>query len=78
MHDGSVATLSDVIDHYAAGGRTIASGPYAGDGGANPNTSPNVSGFKLTESEKKDLIAFLESLTDTDFLHNPELSDPRK
>jgi cytochrome c peroxidase len=78
MHDGSVATLSDVIDHYAAGGRTIASGPYAGDGGANPNKSPNVSGFKLTESEKKDLIAFLESLTDTDFLHNPELSDPRK
>ena len=26
MHDGTVATLSDVIDHYAAGGRTITSG----------------------------------------------------
>jgi cytochrome c peroxidase len=27
MHDGSAATLEDVIAHYAAGGRTIASGP---------------------------------------------------
>ena len=27
MHDGSVATLEDAIDHYAAGGRTIADGP---------------------------------------------------
>jgi cytochrome c peroxidase len=30
MHDGSVATLEDAIDHYAAGGRTIAAGEYAG------------------------------------------------
>jgi len=78
MHDGSVATLSEAIDHYAAGGRTIASGPHAGVGHANPNKALNVNGFKLTESEKADLIAFLESLTDTDFLHNPELSDPWK
>lgn len=27
MHDGSIATLDEVIDHYAAGGRTIAAGP---------------------------------------------------
>ena len=36
MHDGSVATLEDVIDHYAAGGRTIAEGPYRGVGHDNP------------------------------------------
>jgi len=24
MHDGSIATLDEVIDHYAAGGRTVA------------------------------------------------------
>jgi cytochrome c peroxidase len=77
MHDGSIATLAEVIDHYAAGGRTIASGPLAGVGHDNPNKSPNVRGFKLTDEEKKDLIAFLESLTDTEFLHNPRLSDPR-
>jgi cytochrome c peroxidase len=76
MHDGSIATLDEVVDHYAAGGRTISSGPYAGIGHDNPNKAPNVEGFKLTETEKKDLIAFLESLTDTEFLHNPRFSDP--
>ena len=30
MHDGSAATLDDVLDHYAAAGRTIDSGPHAG------------------------------------------------
>src|SRR5215472_4635372 len=78
MHDGSIATLSEVIDHYAAGGRTISSGPYAGIGHDNPNKAMNVAGFKLTDSEKRDLIAFLESLTDTEFLHNPKLADPWK
>jgi cytochrome c peroxidase len=78
MHDGSVATLFDAIEHYAAGGRTISSGPNAGVGHDNPNKSPTVAGFKLTDAEKKDLVAFLESLTDTDFLNNPKFSDPRR
>jgi cytochrome c peroxidase len=78
MHDGSIATLPEVIDHYAAGGRTIASGPYAGIGHDNPNKAPNVGGFNLNDTEKRDLIAFLESLTDSQFLHDPGLSDPWK
>ena len=78
MHDGSIATLSEVIDHYAAGGRTISAGPYAGVGHDNPNKAFNVRGFKLSDAEKKDLIAFLESLTDKDFLNNPNFSDPWK
>ncbi len=76
MHDGSIATLSEVLDHYAAGGRTIASGPYAGIGRDNPNKAPNVHGFSITAAEKQDLIAFLESLTDTTFLRDPALSNP--
>ena len=76
MHDGSIATLSDVLDHYAAGGRTIDSGAYAGVGYNNRNKSPNVHGFRLSASDKADLIAFLESLTDTAFLRNPALSNP--
>ena len=36
MHDGSVATLEDAIDHYAAGGRTIAEGPNRGVGKRQP------------------------------------------
>jgi cytochrome c peroxidase len=76
MHDGSVATLADAIDHYAAGGRTIATGPAAGDGSKNPYKSEFLTGFLLTEQEKLDLIAFLESLTDEEFLSNPAHSDP--
>ena len=78
MHDGSIATLSEVLDHYAAGGRTIVSGPFAGIGHDNRNKSPNVHGFPLSATEKADLIAFLESLTDTAFLHNPAFSNPWK
>jgi cytochrome c peroxidase len=78
MHDGSIATLSEVIDHYAAGGRTIDSGPYAGVGHDNTNKAMNIRGFRLTDAEKNDLIAFLNSLTDTEFLSNPRLSDPWK
>lgn len=76
MHDGTLATLSDVIDHYAQGGRTITGGPYAGDGSRNPFKSPRVAGFAITAGEKADLIAFLRSLTDSDFLTNPKLSNP--
>ncbi len=76
MHDGSLATLDDVIDHYAAGGRTIASGPYAGVGADNPNKSGFMIGFILSEAERADLLAFLHSLTDEDFVTNPAFSDP--
>jgi cytochrome c peroxidase len=76
MHDGSIATLSGVIDHYAAGGRTIATGPRAGVGAANPHKSSFIKGFKLTAAEKRDLIAFLESLTDQTFLTDARFRDP--
>ena len=68
MHDGSIATLPAVLEFYAAGGR--------GPGRANPNKSERITGFKLTSSEKKDLIAFLESLTDRDFISDPRFADP--
>ena len=76
MHDGTIATLSDVIDHYAAGGRTIATGANAGVGSANPFKSALVAGFTITPTERSDLIAFLRSLTDSTFLTNPRLSNP--
>lgn len=72
MHDGSMATLEEVMDHYAAGGRTIVDGPYAGDGSKNPNKSPLVKGFTLSSEEKADIIAFLKSLTDTNFVNGVE------
>lgn len=76
MHDGSIATLEEVIDTYAAGGRNIVSGPNAGDGRANPNKSGFIVGFTLTPQERADLVAFLQALTDTRFVTDPRYADP--
>lgn len=70
MHDGSVSSLSEVIDIYSQGGRVIESGPYAGNGAKHPNRHGFVNGFHLTEAEKSDLLNFLGTLTDTVFLSN--------
>jgi cytochrome c peroxidase len=78
MHDGSIATLEEVLDHYGAGGRTISDGPNAGVGSDNPFKSALLIGFELTAEEKADVIAFLESLTDQAFLTDPRFSDPWK
>src|SRR3984957_12692638 len=55
MHDGSLHTLWDVMDHYNKGGETNA---YL-DGGIEP--------LNLSESEIDDVVAFLFALTDTRF-----------
>jgi cytochrome c peroxidase len=66
MHDGSEATLLDVVNFYDRGGEP---NPYL-DGGIVP--------LKLTEQEKKDLVAFMESLTGQGegAANRPELQDP--
>ncbi|UPT64823.1 MAG: di-heme enzyme [Hyphomonadaceae bacterium JAD_PAG50586_4] len=76
MHDGSIATLDEVLDHYAAGGRTIHEGAYAGVGRDNPLKSSFVPGFDLSAQERSDLIAFLQSLTDEGFLRDPRYANP--
>jgi cytochrome c peroxidase len=55
MHDGSLATLEDVIDFYDAGGR------------ANPNLSPLIRPLFLGAYEKAALVAFLLTLTDQQY-----------
>lgn len=76
LHDGTAATLDDVLDIYAAGGRVIESGDNMGDGTENPHKSGFVNGFVLTDQQRIDVRAFLESLTDETFLTDPALSDP--
>lgn len=51
MHDGRLATLVEVLDHYARGGET------------NPFLDARIRPLSLTIAERADLIAFLESLT---------------
>lgn len=76
MHDGSIATLGQVIDHYSRGGRLIESGPNAGDGAKNPIKSSLIGSFQITALEKQDLIEFFKSLTDWGFICDPRFSDP--
>ncbi len=76
MHDGSIATLEEVLDHYVAGGRTIASGPHAGNGSTNPYKDPLIVPLTVTSEERADLIEFLRSLTDETFLTDPRFSNP--
>ena len=58
MHDGSVETLREVIEHYNHGGQK------------HPNQSALVRPLGLTSDEKTDLVNFLLSLTDKSFLEN--------
>ncbi len=76
MHDGSMETLDDVIAMYAAGGHVTTDGPLVGDGRTNPNKSIFVGGFDISDETAGDLRAFLESLTDEEFLTNPQFADP--
>jgi cytochrome c peroxidase len=68
MHDGSLATLEEVLEHYAAGGRAIADGPLAGDGATSPLKDALIAGFELSAEDRAALIAFLNALTDESFV----------
>ncbi len=76
MHDGSVETLDEVLEHYAAGGRLIEDGPHAGDGRLNPNKSEFVRGYEMSDGERADMLAFLKTLTDTAFVSDPRFASP--
>lgn len=76
MHDGSVATLEDAIRNYAAGGRNLTAGPNAGDGRMNPYKDGFIAGFNISDSQINDLIAFLQSLTDNQFLSSDRFANP--
>jgi len=51
MHDGSIATLEAVVEHYDKGGI------------ARPSRSELIKPLGLTAQEKKDLVAFMQTLT---------------
>ncbi len=55
MHNGSLATLEDVVQFYADG---------AGRANGFPSVDPLLKGFDLSGQDKADLAAFLRALTD--------------
>jgi cytochrome c peroxidase len=61
MHDGSLATLREVVDHYANGGVT-----KQGDR-VNDFLSGGIRPLDLSDQQRNDLVAFMESLTSPRF-----------
>jgi cytochrome c peroxidase len=61
MHDGSMATLWDVVEHYNDGG--------------NKNTwqDPQIQKLELTDAQVDEVVAFLFTLTDKRFAEQNQL-----
>jgi len=60
MHDGSLPNLAAVVEHYNSGGSN------------HPNKAPLIHPLDLSEQEQQQLVLFLETLTDSIFINNPE------
>ena len=56
MHDGSIESIEEVIEHYSSGVAT------------HKNLSNNLKKFEFTAKEQKQLVAFLKSLSDEEFI----------
>jgi cytochrome c peroxidase len=56
MHDGSLATLEDVVAHYVAGGQ------------GHPNTDVTIHPLDLDTEEQRAIVSFLQALTDEAFV----------
>lgn len=76
MHDGSIRTLFEVMQHYERGGRKIESGPLAGDGNTSPFKSEFVRGFDISDQERDDVIAFMSALTDLEMVVDARWASP--
>ncbi len=72
MHDGSLETLEDVLEHYSSGIQN------------HPNLDPilrdgnSARKFNFTTEDKTALIAFLNTLTDEEYITTEKYSDPFK
>ena len=66
MHDGSLATLRDVVDHYNKGGAR------------NPHLDPKIRQLHLTNDEINALVEFLEGLKGEGYQDSPPASFPQR
>lgn len=65
MHDGSQATLREVVEHYDKGGVK------------NPHLDPKITPIGLTPAEIDALVAFMEALNGEGFMDSPPRTFPR-
>ena len=71
MHNGSVETLEEVLDHYIAGikeSATVDSVFRKKEGSL---------GIDITPDEKKKIISFLKTLSDTAFVKDKRFAEYR-
>ena len=66
MHDGSVETLLEVVDHYNNGGVTNEGDPV------NPFIAGGIRPLDLTDEQKDDLVAFMEALTSPEYAQDTQ------
>jgi cytochrome c peroxidase len=67
MHDGRFNTLQEVLQHYNTGFKV------------NDYTDPKLAilpKYRMTQQEMEDIITFLKTLTDYEFLSNPKFAKP--
>ena len=69
MHDGSIYSLEEVMEHYDSGMKISATLDSLF---ITPDRPP---GIELSESEKKKIILFLKTLSDTSFINDPRFSE---
>jgi cytochrome c peroxidase len=69
MHDSRFKTLEEVVNFYNEG--IVKNSPNIDE-----NMEVINKGLNLTQQEKTDLVAFMKTLTDYEFLNNTKLSKP--
>lgn len=68
MHDGRFATLEDVVEHYNFGGHASLT--------LDPLMRKQGVGLQLTDQQRADLVEFLKTLSDPDYLTHPDYQNP--
>jgi cytochrome c peroxidase len=68
MHDGRFQTLTEVVQHYNAGGFTTDT--------LDPLLRKRGVGLGLTDQEVADIVEFLKTFSDPNYITNPDLKNP--
>lgn len=68
MHDGRFQTLEEVLDFYSE--------HLKGAPNLDGNLGPHLPGLEMSDQQKADIIAYLKTLTDQEFINDPQFSNP--
>lgn len=74
MHDGQFETLEEVVEHYNSGVKPHDYLNFYLRENFRRDTPPRK--LNLTKREKEELVAFMKTLTDYEFMVDPKFSDP--